>query len=378
MNPPIQRDGLRTRLFLAHVLVIIAGTTTLLLVTLLTAHTLHDQLMIALLGPDMALSSDPAMATMEQATNAVFQTAMLQALLISSGAASLVAVAVSLLVSSRIVTPIQRLLAASQRIAAGHYNERVPAAGSDELAALAAQFNTMADALEDAERRRVALIGDVAHELRTPLATIAGYAEGALDGVVAPDEATWALILDEVGRLRRLVADLQELSRAEAKQLALHVSAQSPQALVQRATARLATQFAEKGVDIALEIPTALPHVLADPDRITQVLINLLGNTLQHTTTGDRVTVQVIQDAGGLVFAVRDTGAGIAAEHLPHLFERFYRVDKARARATGGTGIGLTICKALVEAHGGQIWAESPGPNQGATFAFRIPLANTA
>ncbi len=373
MTPPPRRDGLRARLFLAHVLVIIAGTATLLLVTLLTAPTLHDRLMVALLGSDAAVATDSTMAVMEQATNTVFQTAMFQALLISSGAASLVAIAVSLLVSNRIVAPIQRLLTASRRIASGHYTERVPSVGRDELAALAMQFNTMADTLEDAERRRVTLIGDVAHELRTPLATIAGYAEGALDGIVAPNEETWALILDEVGRLRRLVADLQELSRAEAKQLALHPAPIAPEVLVARAVARLTSQFVEKGVILVPIMSSDLPTVDADLDRMTQVLINLLGNALQHTTLGDTVTISAIRDSNNVCFRISDTGAGITAEHLPYLFERFYRVDKARARTTGGTGIGLTICKALVEAHGGQIWAESAGPGHGAAFSFSIP-----
>jgi signal transduction histidine kinase len=374
MSPLIRLGGLRTRLFLAHLLVIVAGTITLLLGTLLTASTLHDRLMIALLGPGVAMANDPAMAAMEQATNAVFQSAMVQALLISSGAAALVAVAVSLLVSTRIVIPVRRLLDASRRVAAGHYAERVPAAGTDELAALAVQFNTMASALEAAERRRVALIGDVAHELRTPLATIEGYAEGVLDGVVAPNDETWALILDEVGRLRRLVHDLQELSRAEAGQLPLHPTPITPASLAASALARLAPQFAEKGVTLESAVPANLPPVLADPDRITQVLINLLGNALQHTATGGTVHVLATPEDGSVRFSVADTGAGVAPEHLPHLFERFYRVDRARARATGGTGIGLTICKVLVETHGGRIWLTSPGIGQGTTVSFTLPV----
>jgi signal transduction histidine kinase len=365
--------GLYGRLFLAHVSVIAAGAVTLLAVTLLTAHTLHDQLMVAWLGPDATWTSDPAMAEMERATNAVFEAAMIQALLISGGAAIGVAVAVSLLVSRRMALPIQNLLRASQRIAAGHYYERVPPTGSDELAALAQQFNAMAEALEHAERRRAALIGDVAHELRTPLATIEGYAEGALDGVVSAGDATWALILDEVGRLRRLVADLQELSCAEAKQLPLHLAPVAPAALVERAVARLKPQFDDKGVALTGDVPANLPLALADADRVTQVLINLLGNALQHTPTGGSVDVITWMESGHIWFQVRDTGAGIAAEHLPHLFERFYRVDKSRTRATGGAGVGLTICKALVEAHGGRIWGESEGLGRGATFTFTLP-----
>jgi signal transduction histidine kinase len=368
-----RRGGLRTRLLLAHLLVIVAGTATLLLVTLATAPSLHDRLMLALLGPAHD-PGDPTMVAMEQATNAVFQTAMLQALLLSGGAATLVAVAVSLLVSARIVTPVRQMLAASRRIAQGHYTERVPASGQNELAALAAQFNTMAGELEAAERRRVALIGDVAHELRTPLATIEGYTEGVLDGVVEPSEETWALIHDEVGRLKRLVNELQELSRAEAKQLALHAQLVAPAELAERAIARLTPQYAEKGVGLGADAPADLPQVEADPDRILQVLVNLLGNALRATPPGGQVRVRARADADAVVIEVTDTGVGIAAEHLPHLFERFYRVDKARSRALGGHGIGLTISKALVEAHGGRIWAASDGPGKGATFGFTLPV----
>jgi two-component system sensor histidine kinase BaeS len=369
-----RRGGLRTRLFLAHLLVIIAGTATLLLVTFVTAPTLHDRLMVELLGVSSAMANDPAMATMEQATNAVFQAAMVQALLLSGGAATLVAVAVSLLVSARIVAPVRQMLAASRRIAAGHYAERVRAAGDDELALLAAEFNTMAAELEAVERRRVGLIGDVAHELRTPLATIEGYTEGVLDGVVAPSEETWTLIHDEVGRLKRLVSELQELSRAEAKQLALHTGAVEPAELVERARARLAPQYDEKGVELLAEASADLPPVELDADRILQVLVNLLGNALRATPAGGEVRVRARAEADALAIEVRDSGVGIAPEHLPHLFERFYRVDKARSRALGGHGVGLTICKALVEAHGGQIWAASDGLGAGATFTFTLPL----
>jgi two-component system sensor histidine kinase BaeS len=368
-----RRGGLRARLFFAHLLVIAAGTATLFLVTLVTASTLHDRLMIALLGPGHT-PDDPAMAAMEQATNAVFQTAMLQALLLSGGAATLVAVAVSLLLSGRIVTPVRQMLTASKRIAGGHYAERVPIAGHDELAALAAEFNTMAGELEAAERRRVALIGDVAHELRTPLATIEGYTEGVLDGVVEPSEATWALIHDEVGRLKRLVSDLQELSRAEAKQLVLHLAAVQPAGLIAQARARLAPQFTEKGVELCAEVSPELPPVEADADRILQVLVNLLGNALRATPASGRVVVRARANDSAITVEVVDTGVGIAPEHLPHLFERFYRVDKARSRALGGHGIGLTISKALVEAHGGRMWAHSDGLGAGATFGFTLPL----
>jgi two-component system, OmpR family, sensor histidine kinase BaeS len=232
----------------------------------------------------------------------------------------------------------------------------------------------MATELEATEHRRVALIGDVAHELRTPLATIEGYTEGVLDGVVAPTEETWALIYDEVGRLTRLVGDLQVLSRAEARQLPLHAVTLVPGELIAQAQARLAPQYDEKGVALLTDVPPGLPAVQADPDRILQVLVNLLGNALRAPSAGGQVRVRTRLERDALVIEVCDTGMGIAPEHLPHLFERFYRVDKARSRTLGGHGIGLTISKALIEAHGGQLWAASDGPGSGATFTFTLPL----
>ncbi|MCW5850325.1 MAG: HAMP domain-containing protein [Anaerolineae bacterium] len=366
--------SLRTRLLLAHLAVIAVGVVTLFLATLALGPTLFDRVMGHMMGPGDGMMGG-MMGGMQQTTTQAFQTAMLQALGFSTAAAAVAALAVSILVSARIVTPLQRLLAASRRIAAGQYAERVPVEGQDELAALAAQFNTMAEELETAERRRVALIGDVAHELRTPLATIEGYTEGLLDGVVAPTTETWALVHDEVRRLRRLVQDLQDLSRAEAHQLSLHWQPVAPGDLVEQAMGRMGSQFADQGIHLTYTPAPHLPLVQADPDRVIQVLINLLGNAVRYTPAGGTVRVEVEAGLAGVTFRVADTGIGIAPEHLPHLFERFYRVDRARARALGGSGVGLTIAKALVEAHGGRIWATSAGLGQGATFAFTLPVA---
>ena len=368
------RGSLRRKIFLAHLLVIAVGIVTLFVATLGIAPTLFDRLMVTMMGPN-ASSMGGMMAGIAETTAQAFRSAMLQALLLSAGAATLAAVAVSLFVSARIVTPIHRLLAASRRIANGHYAQRVPAGEADELGALATQFNTMAAELEAAERRRVALLGDVTHELRTPLATIEGYTEGLLDGVVAPGEETWALLHDEVGRLRRLVQDLQELSRAEARQLPLHLRPCAPAELVAQAVRRIAPQFAEKDIMLINAVPSALPAVQADADRIIQVLINLLGNALRHTPSGGNVRLMAQLQGDAVNFHVADTGIGIAPEHLPRLFERFYRADKARSRALGGSGIGLTIAKAVIEAHDGHIWVTSPGLDQGATFSFTLPTA---
>jgi signal transduction histidine kinase len=317
-------------------------------------------------------------STAGDALAASFRAALNQALLLGGVAAAGAALVVSAFVSGRVVGPVQRLAAASRRVAGGHYAERVPAnpdGPADELEDLAAGFNDMAAALEATERRRLELIGDVAHELRTPVATLEGYLEGLLDGVVTPEPATWARLHDEAGRLRRLIDDLQELSRAEARQFALQPRPAEPAAIVQAALGRLAGAFGEKGLTLRVDVAAALPRVQADPDRAVQVVTNLLTNALRYTSVPGTVDVAARPVNGAVEFSVVDTGVGVAAEHLPHLFERFYRVDRSRSRALGGSGIGLTIARSLVEAMGGRIRAESAGPGEGTNFTFTLPVA---
>lgn len=368
--------GLQARLLLSHLLVVAAGLITVFAAAGVTGPRLFERHMAGMGHMRMNGSGMAAMqAAMETVVASAFQRALLETLLVGGAAALLTAIVAGVLVSRRVAGPIHRLAAASRRIAAGHYAERVPVTGSDEIAQLAASFNDMAASLEHAERRRLELIGDVAHELRTPIATLEGYLEGLLDGVVEPSGPTWARLHAEAGRLRRLVEDLQELSRAEAHQLAVVVKPVAPQAIVQAAVDRLAADFAAKGLALDVSLAEALPKVQADLDRAVQVLTNLLTNALRYTPAPGRVEVQVSLAGQAVRFSVRDTGIGLAPEHLPHLFERFYRVDKSRSRALGGTGIGLTIARALVEAMGGRIWAESPGPGQGSTFSFDLPVA---
>jgi len=300
---------------------------------------------------------------------------MTTALAVAVVAAILTALPVSLFVTGRIVAPIRAMARASVRIAAGQYRERVPVPSDDELGELAARFNQMAETLEGVEERRRDLIADVAHELRTPLASIAGYMEGLLDGVIPPQPETFHRIHREAVRLQRLVADLQELSRAEAGQVPVHPRRLAVRDLVETAVARLRPQFEDKGVGLAAEVASGLPPVLVDPDRIGQVMTNLLGNALQYTPAGGTVTVRAGREDGGVAIAVADTGVGIAAEHLPHVFDRFYRIDRSRARASGGSGIGLTIVRHLVQAHGGSVRAESAGPGRGSTFTVTLPPA---
>lgn len=303
-----------------------------------------------------------------------FQRNLLQGTLSAVLVAVISSVGVSLFVSRRIVGPIEQLIAASSRIAGGHYEERVTIADDFEIAELAASFNHMAETLEQTERHRQALIADVAHELRTPLTTIKGYMEALIDGVVPPDPETYELIYSEADRMYRLVQDLQELSRLEAGQTLLDCRPLAVPDLVRGVADRLRPQFQLKGVHLTLELAPETAPVHADSDRMQQVLLNLLTNALQYTGAGGRVSVRTYNERDQVCIEVRDTGLGIPPEHLAQVFSRFYRVDKSRSRRGGGTGIGLTIVRHLVEAHGGSVVVASV-PGLGSTFTVALPQA---
>lgn len=310
-----------------------------------------------------------------------FRAAVEEAMTLAALAALLAAVIVSLFVSRQIVMPVREMMVASERIAEGQYHERVDVPGDlswdelDELGRLAVSFNQMASQLEQTEATRRELIGNVAHELRTPLANIKGWMEGLIDGVLPAETSTFQQICREADRLQRLVYDLQELSQVEAGAFELDRRVMPVSTLVEATVARLGHQFEDKGVALESDVPADLPRVRADEDRIGQVLLNLVGNALQYTPTGGQVRITAHRQGAEIQISVTDTGIGIPAEHLSLLFTRFYRVDKSRSRVGGGSGIGLTIAKHLVEAHGGRIWAESSGPDQGSTFTFSLPIA---
>ena len=333
------RAGLARRLFLANVLVIAVGVVTLVIVSGVIAPGFLNDYMTRMMGSSghtmKADWNDPALRT-------AFLGALKQALWIAGGAAGLVAVVASLFVARQIAKPIHGMVGATQRIASGHYDERLSVDKSrvgDELASLANSFNDMAASLQQTEERRLALVGDVAHEMRAPITVLEGNLEGLIDGVVKSTPETWAKLHDEAGRLRRFVDDLQELSRAEAGHIPLSLTTVSPETIVQRAVERLAPQFSEKGLRLALVPGNELPSVIADGDRAVQVLTNLLTNALRYTPAPNEVSVATARDDGMVSFTVRDAGMGLSQEHLAHLFERFYRVDKSRSRASGGSGI---------------------------------------
>ena len=375
------RARLWTKFLLSHLLAVFVGVVTLFIAASAVGPDLFTNQMVQMMGsgtPAMMGNASGMASAMQPDLAAAFRMSLTRSLLVATLAAALVALAVSAFVARQIARPIGRMLTATRRIAAGHYAERVPIAPSntgDELGQLATSFNDMADSLEQAERRRLELVGNVAHELRTPIATLEGYLEGLLDGVVEPSTETWARLHDEAGRLRRLVDDLQELSRAEARQMSLALRPVASIDLVRSAVARLSPSFAEKGLTLQTMVASDVPLVMADSDRAIQVLTNLLTNALRYTPAGGSVTVTTETDGNVVAFHVRDTGIGFAPELRDRLFDRFYRVDKSRSRALGGSGIGLTIARALVEAMGGRIWAESDGPGKGSCFSFTLPRA---
>ncbi|WP_242910899.1 HAMP domain-containing sensor histidine kinase [Actinomadura terrae] len=290
----------------------------------------------------------------------------------TTSAILLVAGVVTVLAGGRLVRPIVALTAAAQRMAAGDHGVRVPARGGDEVARLAAAFNTMAASVGDSVRQRKALVSDVAHELRTPLANVRSHLEAAQDGVLPLDAALVRSLLEESDLLDRLVSDLQDLALADAGTLRVHPEERDAADIAGLAVAAHRARAEWSGVAVRVHAPPEPVMVRADPARLRQALGNLVSNAVRHTPEGGAVDVAVRRRPDGVVFTVADTGTGMAPEHLPHVFDRFYRADPSRNRATGGSGLGLAIAKHLVEAHGGRIEVASV-PGRGSIFTIRLP-----
>lgn len=282
----------------------------------------------------------------------------------------LVAALVTVLAGRRLVRPVRALTGAAHRMAAGDHTARVPVRGNDEVTRLAEAFNTMAASIDSTDRQRRTMVGDVAHELRTPLANVRTHLEAAQDGVVPLDPALIQSLIEESALLERLVADLQDLALADAGMLRLHPEEIDATDLAEQAVAAHRARADASNVDLRLTT-TGPVTVYADPARIRQALGNLVSNAVRHTPGGS-VEVTVDEHGDTLTLAVADTGSGIAAEHLPHVFDRLYRADPSRSRTTGGAGLGLAIAKHLVEAHHGRIEVVST-PGAGSTFTIQLP-----
>jgi signal transduction histidine kinase len=302
-----------------------------------------------------------------------FLASVNRSLIIGAGAAGLIALLVTIALSQRIVGPLESLTKAVRQMERGNLAQHVQVRSNDEVGELARAFNAMTEALARNERLRQHMVSDAAHELRTPLTNVRGYLEGLRDGVLEPDQETLDAVYHEAELLSRLVDDLQELALAEAGQLRL-VRQPTPIAeIAERAVGAVRAQTEAKGLRLKADFAAGAAAVNVDAERIGQVLRNLLNNAVAHTPEGGTVAVSTRRKGDAVEVSVADTGVGIAPEDLPYVFERFYRSDRSRSRATGGAGLGLTIAKQIVEAHSGQIRVESE-LGQGTTFTFTLPM----
>ena len=298
-------------------------------------------------------------------------SAINQYLLLGAVLALIAALLITLFLSKRLSAPIHALTVATGRIGAGDFTAKVNSAGSDEVAELVTNFNSMATELSQAEERRRNLIADVAHELRTPVGDIRAYLEAIHDGLMEPNKSNLDSIYEDITLLSRLINDLQLVATADSGRLGLVRQPEDISQVVSNVITTVRLQLDSKKITIKLDLPK-LPQIEIDAQRISQVLRNLLDNALRHTPSGGEITVSIHENSGSIEVSVSDTGEGIPADDLPHVFERFFRVDKSRARHTGGSGLGLTIAKRLIEAHGGKIRVQSE-VGKGSTFTFTIP-----
>lgn len=283
------------------------------------------------------------------------------------------ALGLSLVLTGRISRPLSGLTSATRKIAGGDYSERVDVGGGKEVEELGDAFNTLASGLEKNEELRQNMVADIAHELRNPLATLRGQLELLQDGKISYDRETADSLMEDALMLSRIVEDLRQLSLVDAGQLEFELQPVEPPKILGDVFSRFEHEASGRGVKLELDPTPDLPAIKADPVRLAQVLGNIVANSIAHTESGDSVRLGAVPSEGAVEFTVADTGAGLSPEELPHIFDRFYRTDKSRARATGGAGLGLSIAKGLVEAQGGRIWAESEG-GKGTSIHFTIPL----
>ncbi|PZR51677.1 two-component sensor histidine kinase [Xylanimonas oleitrophica] len=363
-------SGIAGRLIVAMVLVVLAGGLTAWLVA-------------SAVGPGVFRvhmeHAEQTPGSVAAHAEEAFVSASTVTLAVALGASVATSLVVSLFLSRRIGASLGSMSAVAAQVAAGRFDVRVvpPRIGA-EFDDLAEAFNQMGTRLDQNETMRRRLMADVAHELRTPVATIAGYLDAIEEGVEQLTPSTAEVLRSQASRLTRLAADLAAVTRAESGALPLALESADAGDLVAAAVDAARPSYESKGVALAGRVEDQLPPIAADRDRFGQVLGNLLENALRHTPGGGTVEIIVSRAHGGVRFAVVDTGEGIDAEHLPHVFERFYRVDTARDRGHGGSGVGLAIVRALVTAHGGTVSVRSDGPGGGTSFVIDVPPALAA
>ena len=359
--------GLRGRLFLSHIVVMMMGLATLLVVgQLYTSRLFMEHIQTLEYRGFLLYSIRGKLLT-------GFESAWGRGAFWSVIFGGSAAAAVSYLLSKRIMQPLLQMQRITAKFAAGEMTARMPMSDIPELNRFAESFNRMALALDNVEQRRRELVSDLTHELRTPLTIVEGYLEGLADGTIDASPEIYQRLSGETQRLKRLVNDLQELSKAEAGYLPIDAKKFDLRSLLKKLYDRFSNQLIESKKNLILSIPHDLPRAYSDPERVEQILVNLLGNALCYTSEGS-VTMRAEVKQGMLWVSVIDTGIGISEEDLPHIFERFWRSDRSRNRRSGGTGIGLAITKHLVELQQGTIQVESI-LEQGSTFSFSIPIA---
>lgn len=360
--------GFTGRLMAAQTLVLVASAfTTWLVASAVAPDIFHDHLERA------GMAHDPeGVNHAEQA----FASALLISLSVALVAAFLAALGVSWYLSRRVRRSIAPVTAAAAEVAAGNYDSRVPDPGlGGEFATLAETFNALAERLDAVESSRRRILSDLAHEMRTPLATIDAHLEAVEDGIRELDEETLGTLRRSTRRLHRLAEDVSAVSSAEEGRLKISIRLMDASGLAQMAVASAVEQYEAKAVRLLSHLDTHA-GVMADPERIGQVLTNLLDNAVRHTPSGGTVTMACTRRGRWVEYSVTDDGEGIDESHLPHVFDRFYRVDTARDRAHGGSGIGLSIARALTQAHGGEVSVNSEGHGRGTTFTVRLPVAS--
>ena len=365
-----KRPRLSTRLMQAQALVVGIGTVTLVVSAIIVAPLLfHDHL----------IHAGVADQVVQMHAEEAFASAFGISVAIATVTALLAAGAISWLMVRRVSGPVEDLAHSAEIVATGRYDVSVPdAAFSSELEQLATSFNRMAARLAETDATRTRMLADLAHELRTPLATLEAYIDGLEDDVLPRNPESWRTMRDQVNRLRRLASDVREVAAAEEHALGLDLAPTDGRDIASAAVAAALPRYQAKGVDLGEELPPYRCPILADGLRLQQVLANLLDNALRHTPSGGRVDVNVGLHDRWVRFVIADTGEGIPADQLDWVFERFHRVDPSRMSGDGGgSGLGLTIARAIVTDHGGTIAATSPGPaGVGTVMTVDMPLIN--
>lgn len=360
--------GIGLRLLVVNSLVVLAGIATTSLVAAIVGPPMFRRLMDQQVAPG-AGNDHPYERAFRHATAMSIGFAVV--------VSALAALSLSWYLSRRVHRSATSLSQAASAVADGHYDIRVPPPRlGKEFDAVAAAFNKMAQRLGAVDEARRQMLADLAHEIRTPVAVLEAYMEAVEDGVQQLDQQTVATLRDQTRRLTRFSVDVNALSVAESRTTSIDARPVPPADLITTAAAAFAPRYQTKGVTLRSRGGDGLPEVWADPERIGQVLSNLLDNALRHTGPGGEVTVTAAAGGPGITLTVSDTGDGVPTEHLDKLFDRFYRADAARDRQHGGAGIGLSIAKALVEAHGGRIEAHSAGHGSGTTFTVYLPRAD--